>query len=319
MPVADRKKTRPKVALVIGSGALKCAAAFGVVKVLQREGVPIDLVVGCSGGAFCAAWVSGGGGDADAAAAQFATEWTGAFDRVNYRSILGAIFPRLLRFAGHASIIDDRALNRAIRAYAGDAQIEDRAVPLHLVATDFVGGEKVVLSRGPLFDAIRASIALPLVLPPWHVDGRRLVDGAVSDPLPLDVAIREGSDIILAVGFENALASTFESGMGMVMQLQSLMMNHLVRAQYAFHSLSHHAEVLPIIPEIELRIGLKDVHLVPYLVECGERAAEQQLPYLQRLLKAHDVDARPSLHGPEPRIPEASCGAACDPPARAKA
>jgi NTE family protein len=152
------------------------------------------------------------------------------------------------------------------------------------VATDFVTGEKVVLSRGSLFDAIRASIALPLILPPWHVEGRRLVDGAVSNPLPVDVAIQHGTEIILAVGFENALATSLDSGLGLVVQLQSLMTNHLVRAQYAFHSLSHHAEVLPIIAQIDRRVGLKDVHLVPYLVGCGEQAAEQQMPYLRRLL-----------------------------------
>jgi NTE family protein len=272
------------VALVIGSGALKCAAAFGVAKVLHREGIPIDMVVGCSGGAFCAAWVAGGGREADAAAARFAEGWAGAFDRVDYRSILSAVFPRLLRFSERAGIVDDRAINAAIRAFAGDSTVEGQPIPLFLVATDFISGEKVVIAQGSLFDGLRASIALPLILPPWVVQGRRLVDGAVSDPLPVDVAIQEGADTILAVGFENALATRFDSGMGLMVQLQSLMMNHLVRAQYAFHNLSHYAEVLPIIAQIENLVGLKDVHLVPYLVERGEHAAEQQMPYLRRLM-----------------------------------
>jgi NTE family protein len=282
-------RTRRKVALVIGSGALKCAAAFGVAKVLHREKVPVDMVVGCSGGAFCAAWLSGGGLDADAAAALFAQGWAGAFNRVDYRAILGAIFPRVLGFSDQASIFDDRTVNAGIRSFAGDATIEGRPIPLFLVATDFLTGEKVVLSSGSLFDAIRASIALPLILPPWRVDGRRLVDGAVSNPIPVDVAIQHGTEIILAVGFENALASGFDSGMGLVVQLQSMMTNHLVRAQYAFHSLSHHAEVVPIIAQFERRIGLKDIHLVPYLVQCGEQAAEQQMPYLRRLLGEHEA------------------------------
>ena len=285
--VHGQPNPRRKVALVIGSGALKCAAAFGVAKVLHREGVPIDMVVGCSGGAFCAAWLLGGGRDADAAAALFAKGWAGAFARVDYQSILGAIFPRVLGFSDEASIFDDRAVNARIRSFAGDATIEGQPIPLFLVATDFFSGEKVVLSSGSLLDAIRASIALPLILPPWRVQGRRLVDGAVCNPIPVDVAIQHGTEIILAVGFENALATGFDSGMGLVVQLQSLMMNHLVRAQYAFHSLSHHTEILPIIAQIEGRIGLRDVHRVPYLVQCGEQAAEQQMPYLRRLLNEH--------------------------------
>ncbi len=279
---------------MIGSGALKCAAAFGVAKVLHRESVPIDMVVGCSGGALCAAWVAGGGGDAAGAAARFAEGWAGAFDRMNYRSILSAVFPRLLHFSERASIVDDRAVNAGLRHYAGDATIEGQEIPLFLVATDFISGETVVLARGSLFDGLRASIALPLILPPWTVHGRRLVDGAVSDPLPVDVAIREGADIILAIGFENALAAKFNSGMGLVMQLQSLMMNQLVRAQYAFHNLSHHAEVLPIIPQIDNDVGLKDVHLIPYLVAQGEQAAEQQMPYLRRLLASPPAGSTPA-------------------------
>jgi len=275
-----------KVALVIGSGALKSLAAFGVVKVLQREQIDIDMIVGCSGGAFCAAWLAGGGDNADDAARWLAQEWAGAFDRVKYRAILSAFFPRLLRFSETASIVDDRAINAGIDRFAGQSRIESQRVPLFLVATDLVSGEKVVLSAGRLADGLRASIALPLILPPWRMAGRLLVDGAVSDPLPVDVAIQEGADLILAVGFENTLAPQFDSALGLVMQLQSMMMNHLVRAQYAFHNLSHHAEVLPIIPEFDKPVGLKDVHLVPQLVRCGEAAAELQMPYLRRLLAA---------------------------------
>ena len=62
-------------------------------------------------------------------------------------------------------------------------------------------GEKVALSEGSLFDAIRASLAIPIIFPPWEVDGRLLIDGAVSDPLPIDVAIQDGADIIIAMGF----------------------------------------------------------------------------------------------------------------------
>ena len=94
---------RPKVALVLGAGSLKCAAAFGVVKVLLRHSVAIDLVVGCSGGAFCAAWLAAGGHDADQGAQRFAEGWAGAFDNVDYFAVLSAVFPRLLRFNRRAS------------------------------------------------------------------------------------------------------------------------------------------------------------------------------------------------------------------------
>jgi NTE family protein len=283
---AAAARGRPKVALVLGAGSLKCAAAFGVVKVLLRHAVPIDLVVGCSGGAFCAAWLAAGGRDADQGAQRFAKGWAGAFDRVDYRAVLSAVFPRLLRFNRRASIVSDRAINAGIKDFAADTMIEELRIPLHLVATDFITGEEVLLSQGRLADAIRATAALPLILPPWEIDGRCLVDGGVCNPLPVNVAVQQGADIIIAVGFEDALETQFNSGMGLVRQLTTLMVSRLYRAQYAFYNLTHHAETLAILPQFDRAVGLNDLHLVPYLVERGAEAMEQELPYLLRLLAA---------------------------------
>jgi len=276
----------PRVALVIGAGSLKCAAAYGVARVLQEHRVPISRIVGCSGGAFCAAWLAAGGGDAVAEAHRFARGWEGAFDEVDYRAVLGSVFPRWLGFTPGRGIVRDRAINAAIAAEFGQRRIEDLPTALQLVATDFDTGEQIVISSGRLFDAVRASIALPLILPPWPRDGRMLVDGAVCDPLPVDVALREGADIIVAVGFENPLELQFRSGMGLVRQVTSLMMNHLLRAQYAFFNLAHHAETVLVLPEFDRPVGLNDLHLVPWLVDQGAKAAEREMPYLRRLLDA---------------------------------
>jgi NTE family protein len=287
----QRDATEPRVALVIGAGSLKCAAAYGVAHVLQEHQVPISRIVGCSGGAFCAAWLAAGGGDAQAVAERFARGWEGAFDEVDYGAVLGSVFPRWLGFSPRRGIVKDRAINAAIEAEFGQRCFEDLSTPLQLVATDFETGEQVVISSGRLFDAIRASIALPLILPPWPRNGRMLVDGAVCDPLPADVALREGADIIVAVGFESPLELQFHSGMGLVRQVTSLMVNHLLRAQYAFFNLAHHAETVLVMPEFDRPVGLNDVHLVPWLVEQGALAAEREMPYLRRLLDAARVRA----------------------------
>ena len=73
---------------------------------------------------------------------------------------------------------------------------------MHLVATYFLSGEPVVLSQGSVVNALLASMAIPIISPPHPVDGRLLTDGAVSYPLPVDLAIKEGCDIILTPGFE---------------------------------------------------------------------------------------------------------------------
>jgi NTE family protein len=282
-----------RVALVIGAGGLRCVAAFGVVEVLQREGIEIDMVVACSGGAACGYWAASGRSDTAQGIAEFADRWQGTFDRVAYRKILGAVFPRWLpRSWGFrqtfGAILDD-GVNRGLKAFVGEARFEELPIPLHCVATGVKDGEQVVLSSGPVFDAIRASIAIPLVLPPWEVDGRLLMDGAVCDPMPVDVAIREGADIIIAVGFEEVLDPDFSSGLGMVKQVIAVGVNHLLRAQFAFHSMVHHAEVIPVIPDFGQSVGLRDTHLIPHLVRQGAQAAEREVPYLRRLLATTNV------------------------------
>jgi NTE family protein len=170
-------------------------------------------------------------------------------------------------------------------------RFEDLKIPLHLVAADINSGEQVVLSRGSVFDAMRASLAIPLVLPPWEVDGRLLVDGGICNPLPVDVAMREGANVILAMGFEDPLQPDIDSGVALVRQVLAVSANHLMRAQFAFHNLSHHAEIIPVIPDFGQTVGLRDLHLIPELVRQGELATQREVPYLRRVL--HDRAVRP--------------------------
>ena len=106
-----------------------------------------------------------------------------------------------LRFNEKSGLVDDSVMNKKLRDFFGEWNFSDLKIPIKVVATDLLAGEKVILSDGSVFDAIRASIAIPIIFPPWEVDGRLLVDGTASDPLPIDVAIQDGADIIIAMGF----------------------------------------------------------------------------------------------------------------------
>jgi len=282
---------RPRVAVVIGSGGLKCVAALGAIKVLRRAGVPIDMAVGCSGGSLCAAWLAWGDEHPDRHADHFIRDLQGMFESFDYRAIPRALFPRAFGFGPEFALLDDRRVNAAIQGYVGDARFADARIPLHIVATDLTSGDKVVLSEGRLADAIRASIAIPLVLRPWKIDGRLLVDGGASDPLPVDVAMREGADVIVAMGFEESPQTEIGNLMQLVLHLKTTTVNHLLRSQFAFHNLTHHAEVIPIIPQFERRVRLGDVDEIADLIRQGELAAEREMPYLRRLLRLGEPSA----------------------------
>ena len=275
---------RKRVALVIGAGSVKCAAALGLWRTLVRAGIGLDMVVGCSGGSMYASMMALGF-DHETCERLTRELWTRKItQRRNTRGLLAAFLPKLFGFDGNFGMVDDRAVGEALTGPLGGRRFDEAVIPLHVVATDFMTGERVVLSEGSVFDAVRASIAIPYVWRPWKVGDRLLMDGCMSDPLPVDVAIREGAQVILAMAFESPFPRRIKSATRFAFQVNSVYTNNLLRANYAFHNLAHHTEIIPVLPEFDSEIGLFDTHKIPHVIEQGERATEAQLPYLQRLL-----------------------------------
>lgn len=274
---------RPRVGVVVGSGGLKCAAALGAMRLLREAEIPVDIVVGASGGAFFATWIAFGAGDVDQAIERFRRGWEGAFPGLRYRSIARAIMPRAFR-PERFGLLQDHGVLAAIEGWTGNRSFAETRIPLFIVATDFATGEQVVLSQGRVADAIRASVAIPFALAPWPIDGRYLYDGGAVDPLPIDVAIRAGCDVIIAMGFEQQPVGEVRSLRDLIDHHTSTTVNALIRSQFAFYSLAHHAEVIPVMPAFDQRIGLNDLHLLPYIVERGAQAMAGEIDYLRRLL-----------------------------------
>ncbi len=274
-----------RLALVIGSGAVKCAAALGLWKVLKREGIDIDLLVGCSGGSLYAATMALGF-DIDDCIDKTKRLWNRKITaKRDNQSILRAIFPKFFKFDERFGMMDDAAVLKSLQAVFAEKSFSDTHTPLFIVATDFRNGDQIVLSEGKLVDAIRASISIPYIWRPYAIDGRLMIDGSTSNPMPVDVAIKEGAEIILAMGFESPFPRKVKSISRFAFHINSLMTNNLMRANFSFHNLAHHAEIIPILPNFEREIGLFDTRQFAHVIDQGEKAMEEQLPYLHRLLQ----------------------------------
>jgi len=273
-----------RIALVIGSGGIKCAAAAGIWRVFREEGIAIDNVVGCSGGSLYAGVIANHV-DEKTIEEMSRTLWTSDIMQ-GYTESLKASKDGTLRFNERSGLVDDSVLNAKLQAVYGDWKFSDLKIPLKIVATDLLTGERVILSEGNVVDAIRASLAIPIIFPPWEVDGRLLIDGAACDPLPIDVAIQEGADIIIAMGFTLDYRARFRSMTAVQEQLNSIYMNNILTSTFAFYNLAHHAEIFPVIPEFDTTISMFDVDKIPDVIERGAQEARRQLPYIKRLLEA---------------------------------
>lgn len=275
---------KPRVALVIGSGSVKCAAALGLMKVLTREQIDVDMVVGCSGGSIYASLIALGW-SVERATESTLKMWTHEVTaKRNIRSILQLVLPFIFKFDETFGLIDDTLINRRLARGFENSSFADTRIPLFVTATDLYNGEQVVLSEGSVAEAVRASISIPFIFPPHKVDGRYLVDGFQSGPLPIGVAIKEGADIIIAMGFESPYQERVSSLMRYNFQMSSITSNNLLKTSYAFHNLAHHSEIIPILPEFNQKIKLFDTDKLPYVIEEGERATEAQLPFIKSLL-----------------------------------
>ena len=174
-------------------------------------------------------------------------------------------------------------LLRLGKAFGGQT-FADTRLPLYIVSTDLYSGEQVIHTSGRVVDAIRASVAIPQLFPPQELGNRLLVDGAVSNPLPVDVAIKEGGEIVLAMGFEVPARSRMRSYASVTAHFNSIYQNNILRATFAFANLAHHGELIPILPQFEHPIGTIDSDKLADLVQAGVLATEASLPYILRLL-----------------------------------
>jgi NTE family protein len=271
-----------RISLVIGSGGIKCAAAIGLWKVLLEEDIQLDSVVGCSGGSMYGALIANHS-DVDQMVEWSQVLWTKDVMQ-GYTENLKASKDGSLRFNERSGLVDDSFMNGNLQKVYGELKFSDLRLPFKVVATQLLSGEKVTLSEGSVFDAIRASVAIPIIFPPWEVNGQLLIDGAASDPLPIDVAIQDGADIIIAMGFPLDYRSRFRSMTAVQEQLNSIYMNNILTSTYAFYNLAHHAEIFPVIPEFDGSVSMFDVDKIPDVVARGEKAARKQMPHIKKLL-----------------------------------
>jgi len=111
-------------------------------------------------------------------------------EQVNNLAVFQMLLPKIFKVGEYFNLQDDQLMNERLLAAFGSRTFADVKIPLYISATDYQNGKQVVMSEGSIYEAVRASIALPLVFPPMEKDGRLLADGYLSDPLPIGAAIQ---------------------------------------------------------------------------------------------------------------------------------
>lgn len=277
------------LAFVLGSGGVRSIAALGIAQRLAHEGIAPDLVVGCSSGALFGAQIAQG--QHGKSALRLATTlWSAELTQQRrWRAYLQLIAPRLAGFDTRFALRDDRLIGERIRGAFGDARLEQLARPLRVAATDAATGSPVVLAQGRLVDALRASMAVPILFPSVSMGGRQLVDGVLSDPLPLSAAA--DARVVVSLGFFGGMPRRVDRISRLVAQTSTTLINNLMQARLDTARASGQ-KVIAIDLDLDRHVGLWDTSAMPYLFEAGWRAAESRLPDIVAALEAAPVPQR---------------------------
>jgi NTE family protein len=178
------------VSLVLGSGGARGLAHIGVIQWLTENGYSIRSISGTSIGALV-------GGIYAARKLELYAEWVLALERMHVLRLLDPTIGRPGLFKGERII-------SVLRELIGDCAIEDLPIAFTAVATDLNSRKEVWLREGPLFDAIRASIATPLVFTPFKHGSRTLLDGALVNPVPIAPTLDDDTELTVAVDLSGA-------------------------------------------------------------------------------------------------------------------
>ncbi|MBV1776386.1 patatin-like phospholipase family protein [Burkholderiaceae bacterium DAT-1] len=307
---------RPRVALVLSGGGARGLAHIGVLKALEEAHIPVDCVVGTSMGALVGGGYASGMTAAELERVVRATRWDHVLNDRPPRSLLDyrqKVDDRLnfvdfelgISDAGELKLpkgaIGTHKVDLMIRSLAGNANanFDELPLPYRAVATDLETGEMVVLSRGDLAEAMRASMAVPGVFAPVERETRVLVDGGLARNLPVDVGRQVCGDVVIAVDISSPLLTRKDIPDALAISDQTL---RLMVQRNVDEQLATLAWQDVLIRPVLGNMSSADFNQVAWAIEQGKAATERVLPRLQAL-KADDASWQAWLMSRQQRKP----------------
>jgi NTE family protein len=310
-PPAD-PRPRPRLALALSGGGARGIAHVGALRAIEEAGLPVDAIAANSMGAIVgglyATGLSAGRLDEIVRSLDWASLFSGRHDRRTlpvarrrdrYAELVGINFedtqPRI-----PAGLLAEHRVNRFLiqhlspAGYAAEGDFDRLPIPFRAVATDLGDGERVVLARGDLARAVRASSSIPLFFPPVDWEGRRLVDGMVVSNLPTDVAkaFEAAVTVAIDIGSPPLEPEAYESSLGVASQVSNLLMQRRNRD-------AHAESDLLIRPDLG-KHSATDYSDFDALIEAGYQATKQAIPQIREKLAAAGVEDLKPRPRPEP-------------------
>jgi NTE family protein len=272
-----RRIAQRLVGLALSSGGARGIAHIGVLRVLEEEGIPIDLMAGASAGSLFGALYAAG------LSLDEITDFAlGLEDKVNLRGRLWDF-----NLPPRSGLIRGQRTLGYIDKTLGQKTFSDLKIPLYIVAADVISGEEVIFESGSVAEAVRASISVIGVFSPAFVQGRYLIDGSVANPVPTGILAQNDADIVIASSVISGLEEQAHhrrerkedsppNFLGVVMNMMGIMEREIIKTK-----------MMPVDVVINPKVGiysLMEFDKAKELIHLGEEAAQEEIGRIRELI-----------------------------------
>lgn len=269
-----------QVGLALGSGAAYGYTIIGILKVFEREKIPIDFISGTSMGALLGSFYAAGKSaeEVEEISATITKVWL----RKNFFSDLNLPWP-------HGGLLMGHTVSKLLRSVLGEAEFKDMAIPFTCAATEIVSGDAVVFRDGKVWEAVRASLSLPFIFRPYRMGNQHLVDGGLLNPVPTAIVASMGADLIISTNLTSKVSEkkVAERLLGMFPSKTPGIFNILFKMfytmQYQIAATKNDLSHVTIRPDTK-NFSFFDFHKSKQIIPAGIEAAEESLSKIKSLL-----------------------------------
>ncbi len=289
--------------LALGGGGARGLAHIGVLKVLEDEGISIDVIAGTSSGALIGALYACGynassiekkslefleSSEYKRARLEFLKDEIGEEGSKPIKKIVSYVKWKLIYNLSlvKTALVSEKRIKTIVNSILPNKNIEDLKIPFACVSTDLISNGEIWFTRGPLREAVRASITIPGLFPPLKWEGRRLVDGGAVNLVPVDGALRLGADLVVGVdvhgSFPRSSYQEMKTGLDVILRtsyISGLFLNEL-RLKKAD---------LVIKPDVD-NIHWVNFKKLDYCIKKGEESTRAKLREIYKLMKKRKVE-----------------------------
>lgn len=248
--------TRPRIGLALGSGAARGAAHVGVIKLLEQENIPIDIIAGTSVGAFIGALYAGG---------QPVSAFEKVLPTVRWGQLVNFVMPP-------KALVSNHPMARFVEKYIGPVNFEDLPIPFAAVAADAVSGEAFIFNKGRVSHAICASTAIPGFIKPVQHQQRYLVDGAVVNPVPVALTKSMGADVVIAVDLSTPVLGEPKSFVAAILNTIEIMSRKIITEE---------VQIADVVLKPEITTNQVSFKLSTHNIAMGEKAAREAIAMIK--------------------------------------